>query len=129
HFLNSRNRFAGNHIDLFDWLSNYGACRLSGGLDLLAKMLGKPGKMGVTGEQVYQMYRDGRLQEINDYCLCDTLDTYFVFLRTRVIAGELTIEQERELVGRTKKWLADKTGEFPVLDQYLANWEEIDPLP
>src|SRR5262249_38153642 len=63
HFLNSRNRFAGNHIDLFDWLSNYGACRLSGGLDLLAKMLGKPGKMGVTGDQVYQMYRDGRLQE------------------------------------------------------------------
>src|SRR5437763_2521815 len=69
HFYNSRNRFNGNHIDLFDWLSNYGACRLAGGLNLLAKLLGKPGKMEVAGDQVYAMYREGRLQEINDYCL------------------------------------------------------------
>src|SRR5262245_47548331 len=34
HFYNSRNRYNGNHIDIFDWLSNYGACRLTGGLNL-----------------------------------------------------------------------------------------------
>jgi len=84
HFYNSRNRFNGNHLDLFDWLSNYGACRLAGGLNLLAKLLGKPGKMEVAGDQVWNLHREGKLQEINDYCLCDTLDTYFVFLRTRV---------------------------------------------
>src|SRR5579884_1390684 len=55
YFYNSRNRYNGNHIDLFDWLSNYGACRLTGGLNLLAKKLGKPGKMEVAGDQVYTM--------------------------------------------------------------------------
>src|SRR5262249_37869524 len=84
----------GGHLDLFDWLTNLGTVRLSGGLDLLSKLLGKPGKMTVSGEQVYQLHVEGRLQEINDYCLFDTLDTYFVFLRTRVLTGELTLEQE-----------------------------------
>src|SRR5262249_22273232 len=80
----SRNRLGGGHIDLMDWLTNYGAVRLSGGLDLLSKLLGMPGKMTGSGEQVYRMHVEGRMQEINDYCMFDTLDTYFVFLRTRV---------------------------------------------
>lgn len=124
HFYNSRNRFNGNHIDLFDWLSNYGACRLAGGLDLLAKLLGKPGKMEVSGDQVYAMHREGRLKEINDYCLCDTLDTYFVFLRTRVLLGELTLTDESALVRRARVWLTSKIAEFPVLQSYLARFED-----
>jgi predicted PolB exonuclease-like 3'-5' exonuclease len=129
HFYNSRNRYGGNHLDLMDWLGNYGACRLSGGLDLLSKMLGKPGKMEVSGDQVYEMYRAGRLQDINDYCLCDTLDTYFVFLRTRVLSGDLTLAQEHELVGHAKEWLTAKAAEVPVLRQYLANWGDWEPWP
>lgn len=127
HFYNSRNRFNGNHIDLLDWLSNYGACRLAGGLNLLAKLLGKPGKMEVSGSQVYPMFREGRLQEINDYCLCDTLDTYFVFLRTRVLLGELTLSDEATLVRRAKVWLTAKVAEFPALREYLAHFDEWEP--
>ncbi len=93
HFSSSRNRYGGNHLDLMDWLGNYGACRLAGGLDVLAKLVGKPGKMDVSGEQVYEMHRAGRHQDVNDYCLFDTLDTYFVFLRTRVLNGDLSLEQ------------------------------------
>lgn len=100
YFTSSRNRFNGNHIDLHDWLSNFGAFRLSGGLNLLAKLLGKPGKMEISGDQIYAMFRAGQLREINDYCLCDTLDTYFVFLRTRVLLGELTAELEKVLTHR-----------------------------
>ena len=33
------------------------------------------------------LYDAGKLAEINDYCRCDVLDTYFVFLRTRRAAG------------------------------------------
>src|SRR5687768_8188541 len=44
YFARGRNRFNGD-LDLMDWLTNYGACRgFAGGLDLLAKLLGKPGK-------------------------------------------------------------------------------------
>ncbi len=125
HFYNSRNRYNGNHIDLFDWLSNYGACRIAGGLNLLAKLLGKPGKMEVAGDQVYPMYLEGRLSEINDYCLCDTLDTYFVFLRTRVLLGELTLTEETALVRRARVWLTAKVPEFPALRVYLERFEEV----
>jgi 3'-5' exonuclease len=122
HYL-ARDRYRGP-IDLMDWFTNFGACRLAGGLNLLAKLLGKPGKMDVTGEQVYQMYSEGKLQEINDYCLCDTLDTYFVFLRTRILTGDLNLEQEAELVGKAKEVLATKAAEFPVLRKYLDNWTD-----
>ena len=129
YFYNSRNRFGGNHIDLLDWLSNYGACRLAGGLDLLSKLLGKPGKMEVSGDQVYELYRAGRLQEINDYCLFDTLDTYFVFLRTRVLLGEFSVKEEADLVARARDWLGGRVDEVPALRQYLEGWADEEPWP
>jgi 3'-5' exonuclease len=129
HFYNSRNRYNGNHLDLFDWLSNYGACRLAGGLNLLAKMLGKPGKMEISGDRVYELYREGRTQLINDYCMFDTLDTYFVFLRTRILAGEITLKEEAQLVERAREWLDAKAAELPALRQYLDSWEDGEPWP
>jgi 3'-5' exonuclease len=128
YFLNSRNRFNGE-IDLMDWLTNYGAYRMAGGLDLLSKLVGKPGKMEVAGDQVYAMYRAGRLQDVNDYCMCDTLDTYFVFLRTRVVRGDISLAQEQDLVVRARAWLESKSEELPALRQYLANWSEWEPWP
>src|SRR5579872_7196498 len=118
HFYNSRNRYNGNHIDLFDWLSNYGAYRLTGGLNLLAKMLGKPGKMEMAGDQVYALWREGRTREINDYCMFDTLDTYFVFLRTRVLLGEIALDEEKRYVERARTWLNMKAADLPALQQY-----------
>ncbi len=72
-----RSRFYGNHIDLLDWLSNFGAYRIAGGLNLLSKLLGKPGKMNVAGDQVYALHQAGKIQEINDYCMFDTLEHLF----------------------------------------------------
>jgi predicted PolB exonuclease-like 3'-5' exonuclease len=129
YFLSSRNRFGGGHIDVMDWLTNFGAIRMAGGLDLLSKLLGLPGKMDVSGDQVYALHRDGKAQAINDYCMFDTLDTYFVFLRTRVMTGELTLEQEHILVRRAKAWLEGKAAELPALGQYLANWGDWEPWP
>lgn len=126
YFQASRNRYNGNHLDLCDWMSNFRAYYLHGGLNLLAKVLGKPGKMEVDGEQVYAMHQEGRLKEINEYCAFDTLDTYFVFLRTRVLTGELTADQERSLERRAREWLEAKTAEMPALRQYL---DACRPLP
>jgi predicted PolB exonuclease-like 3'-5' exonuclease len=129
HFTSSRKRFDGWHLDLMDWLSNYGGYRMVGGLNLLSKLLGKPGKMEVQGDMVYQLHRAGKGQEINDYCMFDTLDTFFVFLRTRVITGELTLEQEHIAVLKAKEWLQHKKTEMPVLQQYLDNWGDWIPWP
>jgi 3'-5' exonuclease len=129
YFTKGRSRFNGD-LDLMDWLTNFGASRgFAGGLNLLAKLLGKPGKMGMSGDQVYDMHKAGRLQEINDYCMFDTLDTYFVFLRTRILTGDLTPEKEAELVAKAKASLAAQVGEVPALQQYLDGCVESPPWP
>ncbi len=132
YFYNSRNRFQGNHLDLMDWLSNYGACRIAGGLSMMAQRSagGNPpgcGKLDVAGDQVYAMYRAGKLQEINDYCMFDTLDTFFVFLRTRVLMGELPAEQESALARRARLWLGTRAADLPALHTYLTAWDQAHP--
>ena len=122
-----RYRFGNRHIDLLDFLTNYGAYRLTGGLDLLSKLLGKPGKLETKGHQVYDLYRQGRVQEINEYCSFDVLDTYFVFLRTRVLVGELTLEREQELVRLAKDWLTAQCAEQPHFQRYLDHWGDWEP--
>lgn len=128
YFQYSRNRYNGP-IDLCDFMTNFGACRFAGGLNLLAKLLGKPGKsMGIRGDEVYDKYLEGKFQLINDYCLCDTLDTYFVFLRTRILTGDITPEQESELVASAREFLEARTSDFPILKTYLDQWSEF-PSP
>ncbi len=116
-----RSRYRSRYIDIQDLLNNQGACRLEGGLNLLARRLGLPGKMEVKGQDVYPMFLAGKLQEINDYCAYDTLDTYFVFLRTRVLIGEINLEKEKEIFAEAVKWFGWKVEEFPALAKYLAN--------
>ncbi len=110
------------HLDLQDFLTNYGATRYTGGLNLAANLLGKPGKGEIEGSQVQDYFNKGKIQEINDYCRCDVLDTYFVFLRTRVLVGELALEKEQAIVAETKKWLEAKAGENAAYKTYLSRW-------
>ncbi len=110
------------HIDLCELLTNFGSTRFTGGLSLVANILGKPGKMDVQGDMVQDMFDAGRLAEINDYCRCDVLDTYFVFLRTRVMLGQLTLEAEHQLIAQTKQWLESKADGSPAFRTYLDHW-------
>jgi 3'-5' exonuclease len=125
----SRFRFGTRHIDIHDWLSNYSAIRMNGGLNLLAKVLGKPGKMEAKGDEVYDMYIAGKLRDINDYCMHDVLDTYFVFLRTRVLLGELTIDREKKLVNSTIEFLNANKDKKPAFEVYLKSLGEWTPWP
>jgi predicted PolB exonuclease-like 3'-5' exonuclease len=125
----ARNRYSGGHIDVMDWMSNFGALRMNGGLNVLAKLLGKPGKMTMTGDQVYEMYLEEKIATINDYCMFDTLDTYFIFLRTRVMTGELTLEEEHRLSLQAKEFIQGRIEQYPALRQYVANWGEWQPWP
>ncbi|HMO12715.1 MAG TPA: ribonuclease H-like domain-containing protein [Pirellulaceae bacterium] len=113
-------------LDLQDVLTNFGATRFAGGLDLAANILGKPGKMDVEGHMVQDMYNRGELAEIANYCRCDVLDTYFVFLRIALMMGKLTLEEERSRVKETRAWLNEKSQEHPIYSNYLKSWEEWD---
>lgn len=118
-----RNRYnMESHLDLCDVLTNFGASRFNGGLNLAANLLGKPGKIDVQGYMVQDLFNEGKLKEINDYCRCDVLDTYFVFLRTAVMQGQLTLDREQAIVTETKQWLTERASTCLPYQQYLEHW-------
>ncbi len=118
-----RNRYnLDSHLDLHDVLTNFGATRFTGGLNLAATLLGKPGKMDIQGHMVQDLYDQGRVAEINDYCRCDVLDTYFVFLRTCVLLGRVTLQREQELIAGTKQWLTEHREQSKAYAIYLEHW-------
>ncbi|MDP1562293.1 MAG: 3'-5' exonuclease [Pirellulaceae bacterium] len=124
-----RNRYnLESHLDLHDVLTNYSACRFNGGLNLVAQLLGKPGKMDVSGFMVQDLFIENRLDEINNYCRCDVLDTYFVFLRTALLMGWIDLKREKELVKNTRQWLEQHTESTPAFGSYLKQWQDwVDP--
>ncbi len=122
-FEQSRNRYnMDSHLDLHDLISNFGAVRMVGGLNLLANLIGKPGKSGIDGSQVQDMFQAGKVQEINDYCRCDVLDTYFMFLRSQVLLGRLKLDDEQKLVDETHGWLQQQAATSPAYTHYLSHW-------
>lgn len=122
-----RNRFnTAAHLDLQDFIGNQGAAQVQGGLNLCAILLGKPGKMDTKGSMVQDLWERGERERIDDYCQCDVLDTYFVFLRTRVLAGQISVERERQLVERAHAWVTEASAHNLALAEYLRNfhfWE------
>lgn len=80
------------HLDLMDYLADHGAAKPAK-LDILAKLCGLPGKVGVDGKDVGPLVHAGRIQEVRDYCLCDVVQTAGVFLRAELLRGELARER------------------------------------
>jgi predicted PolB exonuclease-like 3'-5' exonuclease len=79
-----------------DFLADFGAAK-NARLDVYAKLVGFPGKVGVDGSQVQPMVHAGRIDEVNSYCLCDVAQTAAIFLRVELLRGAYDRERYREL--------------------------------
>lgn len=77
------------HLDLMDFIADFGASRPTR-LDVVAKLCGMPGKVGIDGKDVGPMVHAGKLDEVRAYCLCDVVQTAGVFLRVQLVRGELS---------------------------------------
>ena len=71
-----------------DFLTDFGASRASR-LDVIARSIGMPGKVGVEGKDVGPLIHAGKLDEVQAYCLCDVAQTAGVFLRVQLVRGQL----------------------------------------
>jgi predicted PolB exonuclease-like 3'-5' exonuclease len=80
------------HYDLFDFLSNVGVHRIRGGFNLLARLIGLPGKTWVDGSMIQGLWEAGQLGLIDTYCRQDVIQTYGLFLRIELMRGRLTPE-------------------------------------
>jgi predicted PolB exonuclease-like 3'-5' exonuclease len=113
------------HIDLCDYLSNFGAVYPRNSLNLLAKLTGLPGKYTIEGEDVEYLHRQGRHKEINQYCITDVLQTYLLFLRVELLRGRLTEEGYGSAVNAAKEDLmqrASSAGTENFLMEFLNRW-------
>lgn len=95
------------HDDLYDVLSNRGAARLRGGLDLLAKLVGLPGKGEVTGAMVQELWERGEYETIHRYCRRDVVQTYLLFLRIERLRGNLHDNELRRIEGAVGAFRAE----------------------
>ena len=104
-FNNYISRFHWRHVDLMDVLAGF-QNRARAGLDVVASMLGFPGKMGMSGAKVWDSFRAGQIDEIRNYCETDVLNTYLVYARFQFMRGlldKVQLEAEFELVRNTLK--------------------------
>ncbi len=102
HYYSSRDvryRFSPEgHLDLMDYIADFGAAKPAK-LDIVAKLIGMPGKVGVAGKDVGPMVHAGRIQEVRNYCLCDVVQTAAIFLRVELVRGELDKVQYLQVMG------------------------------
>jgi 3'-5' exonuclease len=105
-YSNYLGRFHWRHMDLMDILSGFqGRGRAS--LADVACLLGFPGKLGMHGSQVWEVFRQGGIKRIRDYCETDVLNTYLIYLRFELLRGRLNAAEHAHEVERVRQYLKD----------------------
>ncbi len=119
---NYLSRFHSRHTDLMDVLSGYQP-RAKASLADMAALLGFPGKLGFSGDQVWPAYLDGKLQAVRHYCETDVLNTYLIYLRYQFMRGRLDragldaeLQRVRDLLGRSSE---------PHHREFLGAWDAL----
>ena len=116
---NYLNRYHSRHLDLMDVLSSFQA-RARVSLQAAAMLLGLPGKLGMSGDKVWDAYLEGGLDTIRNYCETDVLNTFLIYLRFQLIRGNLTRDEfafETQLVRDSLRAQSK-----PHLEEFLAAW-------
>ena len=120
-FNNYLSRFHARHLDLMDVLSSYQA-RARVSLQGAAVLLGLPGKLGMSGEKVWDTYLQGQIETIRNYCETDVVNTYLIFLRFQLMRGRLLPDEYGTELARVRETLAQQGK--PHFQEFLAAWQE-----
>jgi predicted PolB exonuclease-like 3'-5' exonuclease len=102
-----RDRYHGEHHDLAELFTNFGRFNRPH-LKTLAKLMGLPGKTGMDGSQTYQAFRDGKYKEIDTYCMEDVYQTAWIFMRYRLMAGQVGPESYQVAALALLDWVQKK---------------------
>jgi predicted PolB exonuclease-like 3'-5' exonuclease len=118
---NYLNRYHYRHLDLMDVLAGYQA-RANAPLTEIAVMLGLPGKMGMSGQDVWPAYLAGDLAQIRNYCETDVINTYLIYLQFELMRGQLTIEAKTQAQDLLRESLLAE--QKPHLNEFVNIWNE-----
>jgi predicted PolB exonuclease-like 3'-5' exonuclease len=113
-------RYHTRHLDLMDVLAMYQP-RAAAGLDAMARLCGFPGKLGMDGSAVHEAVRAGRLEDVRRYCETDVLNTWLVYLRFRLLRGELAAGEYAKEISLARERIAAIGA--PHWQEFLAAWD------
>jgi predicted PolB exonuclease-like 3'-5' exonuclease len=85
------------HYDVADDITDHGAAYRYK-LGDAAQLIGLPGKLGIDGTKVWGYYKEGRIEEIVEYCNLDVFETACLFMRLQLVKGQTNIEAYRSIV-------------------------------
>lgn len=113
------------NVDLKEILGGWGKSVPS--LNEIAVQAGIPGKLGVDGNDVAEMWLRGRIAEIVAYNEFDALTTYLVWLRMAHFAGFFTAEAYAREQQHVQALIEREstTGGKPHLARYLKEWDRL----
>jgi predicted PolB exonuclease-like 3'-5' exonuclease len=123
---NYLSRYHWRHIDLMDVLSGYQP-RATAPLHDIASLLGFPGKLGMSGKDVWPTFLKGGLSEIRHYCETDVLNTWLVYLHFERMRGNVLPSQHAAEIARVRGYLAESGKAH--FEEFLAAWPDSDATP
>jgi predicted PolB exonuclease-like 3'-5' exonuclease len=108
-------RYTDDAVDLCDVLASFdGRAKIS--LDSLSRVLGLPGKPDdIQGKQVAGYVKQGRIEEVADYCETDVVNTYRVWLRYELFRGGLSNAEFEASEAALRDFIRARAGEKPHL--------------
>jgi predicted PolB exonuclease-like 3'-5' exonuclease len=117
---NYLSRYHWRHLDLMDVLSGFQP-RARAKLADVAALLGFPGKLGFSGDQVWDAYLAGELQSVRRYCETDALNTYLIYLHFQFLRARLDRSALEAELERLRAFL--RVSPEPHHAQFLKAWE------
>ncbi len=119
-------RYHARHLDLMDVLAMYQP-RASAGLDVMARLCGFPGKLGMDGSEVHAAVQQGKLDQVRRYCETDVMNTYLLYLRFRLLRGEFSAGEYAKEVSIARERIASM--DAPHWREFIAAWDASATAP
>jgi 3'-5' exonuclease len=114
------------HCDLLEVFSDFGTsarCKMNE----VCAIMGVPGKIGVDGSKVVDLYDEKKIKEIRDYCETDVLNTYLLYLIYQQHSGMISnadfINANKDLINYLDE---NKDEEKPHFEEFLNEWKKTD---
>lgn len=111
------------HCDLIDAFSDYGASsRVK--MNEVCSILGFPGKFGIDGAKVSDMYDEKQIDDIRNYCETDVLNTYLLYLRYQQHTAKLSTTSYNQAIGDVLSLIKSEKETRKHLGEFFEAWEE-----